>query len=89
MCQARKWHAHNMTDCKIFLLIFVIMLSFVDGLVLANDVDNKRCYLLHHEVKRLASPCFMVTNHDASMMPNLRLTSPVSANCWPYKLLIS
>ena len=39
------------------------------GMVIANDKDNKRCYTLVHQVKRLSSPCVMVTNHDATMFP--------------------
>ncbi|CAF0917297.1 unnamed protein product [Adineta ricciae] len=42
------------------------------GFVIANDVDNKRCYTLVHQVKRLESPCFAIINHDASNLPNLR-----------------
>ena len=41
------------------------------GVVVANDADNKRCYMLVHQAKRLNSPCFMVTNHDASVFPML------------------
>jgi len=40
------------------------------GFVVANDSDNSRCYMLTHQVKRLQSPCIMITNHDASCMPN-------------------
>lgn len=39
------------------------------GFVVANDVDNKRCYMLVHQGKRLCSPAFIVTNHDASRYP--------------------
>ncbi|KAM5157449.1 RNA cytosine C(5)-methyltransferase NSUN2 isoform 1-T2 [Mantella aurantiaca] len=45
--------------------------SFPEGFVIANDVDNKRCYLLVHQAKRLNSPCVMVVNHDASSIPRL------------------
>lgn len=41
------------------------------GFVVANDVDNNRCYMLVHQAKRLNSPCFVVTNHDSSFFPNL------------------
>uniref|UniRef100_A0A1A9WT17 tRNA (cytosine(34)-C(5))-methyltransferase n=1 Tax=Glossina brevipalpis TaxID=37001 RepID=A0A1A9WT17_9MUSC len=41
------------------------------GFVLANDVDNNRCYMLVHQAKRLNSPCFLVTNHDSAYFPNL------------------
>ncbi|XP_062986267.1 RNA cytosine C(5)-methyltransferase NSUN2 [Elgaria multicarinata webbii] len=47
---------------------------FPEGFVIANDVDNKRCYLLVHQAKRLNSPCIMVVNHDASSIPNLQIT---------------
>ncbi|CAB3363625.1 Hypothetical predicted protein [Cloeon dipterum] len=43
------------------------------GMVVANDADNKRCYMLVHQAKRLNSPCLLVTNHDASAMPNFQL----------------
>ncbi|XP_020860107.1 RNA cytosine C(5)-methyltransferase NSUN2 [Phascolarctos cinereus] len=47
--------------------------SFPEGFVIANDVDNKRCYLLVHQAKRLSSPCIMVVNHDASSIPRLQI----------------
>ncbi|KAK6195511.1 hypothetical protein SNE40_000925 [Patella caerulea] len=43
-----------------------------DGFVIANDADNKRCYLMVHQVKRLLSPCCMIVNHDASIFPKFR-----------------
>ncbi|XP_046386703.1 tRNA (cytosine(34)-C(5))-methyltransferase isoform X2 [Ischnura elegans] len=46
-----------------------------DGFVIANDVDNKRCYMLVHQAKRLSSPCFAITNHDSSVMPNFLFTN--------------
>nr|KAF6490427.1 NOP2/Sun RNA methyltransferase 2 [Molossus molossus] len=46
---------------------------FPEGFVIANDVDNKRCYLLVHQAKRLSSPCIMVVNHDASCIPRLMI----------------
>lgn len=42
------------------------------GYVIANDVDNKRCYMLVHQAKRLNSPCIAVTNHDSAILPNFR-----------------
>ncbi|XP_059801112.1 RNA cytosine C(5)-methyltransferase NSUN2 [Hypanus sabinus] len=47
--------------------------AFPEGFVIANDVDNKRCYLLVHQSKRLHSPCVMVVNHDASNIPRLQM----------------
>ncbi|XP_029445861.1 tRNA (cytosine(34)-C(5))-methyltransferase isoform X1 [Rhinatrema bivittatum] len=48
-------------------------IPFPEGFVIANDVDNKRCYLLVHQAKRLNSPCIMVVNHDASSIPRLQV----------------
>uniref|UniRef100_A0A8C4ZWK7 tRNA (cytosine(34)-C(5))-methyltransferase n=1 Tax=Gadus morhua TaxID=8049 RepID=A0A8C4ZWK7_GADMO len=48
---------------------------FPEGFVIANDVDNKRCYLLVHQAKRLNSPCIMVINHDASIIPSLQVAT--------------
>lgn len=48
--------------------------SDLDGLVVANDVDNKRCYMLVHQSKRLHSPGVVIVNHDASQMPNMYRT---------------
>ena len=41
------------------------------GSILANDADHKRCYMLTHQLKRLNTPCVIVTNHDASIYPKL------------------
>ncbi|KAK4884892.1 hypothetical protein RN001_001163 [Aquatica leii] len=41
------------------------------GYVVANDIDNKRCYMLVHQAKRLNSPCMAVINHDSAILPNL------------------
>uniref|UniRef100_A0A4W5NM18 tRNA (cytosine(34)-C(5))-methyltransferase n=1 Tax=Hucho hucho TaxID=62062 RepID=A0A4W5NM18_9TELE len=48
-------------------------IPFLEGFVIANDMDNKRCYLLVHQAKRLNSPCIMVVNHDASCIPRLQI----------------
>jgi len=46
------------------------------GFVVANDSDNARCYMLTHQVKRLQSPCVLITNHDAACMPNIYIPDP-------------
>ena len=43
------------------------------GLVIANDADYKRAQMLIHQVKRLSSPNLIVTNHDATMFPSIRI----------------
>jgi len=50
------------------------------GLLVANDADNSRCYMLTHQAKRLQSPCFLITNHDASIMPKLYVPDPDSTD---------
>lgn len=44
------------------------------GYVIANDIDNKRCYMLVHQAKRLNSPCIAVMNHDSAVLPNFKST---------------
>ncbi|XP_026490725.2 tRNA (cytosine(34)-C(5))-methyltransferase [Vanessa tameamea] len=44
------------------------------GFVMANDVDNSRCYMLVHQAKRLNSSCIVITNHDSAVMPSLVIT---------------
>ena len=46
-----------------------------EGLVVANDADMKRCFVLIHQTQRLQSPCVLVTNHDASQFPSIALSS--------------
>ncbi|XP_043267526.1 tRNA (cytosine(34)-C(5))-methyltransferase [Venturia canescens] len=46
------------------------------GFVIANDLDNNRCYMLVHQAKRLNSPNILITNHDSSIMPNFNFTKP-------------
>ncbi|KAI9764926.1 MAG: hypothetical protein M1840_007951 [Geoglossum simile] len=48
------------------------------GLVIANDADFKRAYMLVHQTKRLNSPNLIVTNHDATLFPSIRLPSPTA-----------
>lgn len=45
------------------------------GYIIANDVNNSRCYMLAHQMKRLNLPYFLITNHDASIMPNFYTTA--------------
>ncbi|TPX06966.1 uncharacterized protein E0L32_011111 [Thyridium curvatum] len=45
------------------------------GLLIANDADYKRSHMLIHQLKRLSSPNMIVTNHDATLFPSLRLPS--------------
>ena len=45
------------------------------GLLIANDADYKRAHMLIHQMKRLNSPNLIVTNHDATMYPSIKLPS--------------
>ncbi|KAL4871182.1 hypothetical protein BDV12DRAFT_164349 [Aspergillus spectabilis] len=49
------------------------------GLLIANDSDHKRAHMLVHQMKRLSSPNLIVTNHDATMYPSIRLPPKPSA----------
>ncbi|KAG1701200.1 tRNA (cytosine(34)-C(5))-methyltransferase [Nymphon striatum] len=49
-----------------------------EGVVVANDMDNKRCYMLVHQTKRLQSPCFLITNHDATIFPKMKVMTVIS-----------
>ena len=50
------------------------------GLVVANDVDYKRAHMLVHQVKRLNSPNLIVTNHDATAFPSIRIGTEQDAS---------
>lgn len=41
------------------------------GFVLANEMSRGRAYMLVHHIKRLQSPAFLVSSHDATLMPNV------------------
>jgi multisite-specific tRNA:(cytosine-C5)-methyltransferase len=43
------------------------------GILIANDSDYKRAHMLIHQLKRLSSPNLIVTNHDATMYPSIKL----------------
>lgn len=54
------------------------------GLLIANDADYKRAHLLIHQMKRLDSPNLIVTNHDATIFPSIKLPSkPVLEGATP------
>lgn len=42
-----------------------------DGICVANDKDNKRCYMLVHQIQRLNSPSTIIVNHDAAFFPEI------------------
>ena len=50
------------------------------GVIVANDIDNKRCYMLVHQAKRFHSPSCIITNHDACEMPNFWETDSTTGN---------
>lgn len=43
------------------------------GLLIANDADYKRCHMLTHQLKRLSSANLLITNHDATQYPSIKL----------------
>ncbi|KAI8239604.1 Multisite-specific tRNA:(cytosine-C(5))-methyltransferase [Colletotrichum sp. SAR 10_99] len=51
------------------------------GILIANDADYKRGHLLVHQLKRISSPNLLVTNHDATQYPAIKLPSdPATPN---------
>ena len=67
-------------------------LPIPSGFVIANDLENKRCYMLMHQLKRLESPNFMIINQDASALPNLRLGDDdalASGRCVAYDRILA
>jgi len=42
-------------------------------MVIANEIDDKRCYMLTHQANRLSSPCYICTNHPAQFFPTIYL----------------
>ncbi|RDW91819.1 hypothetical protein BP5796_01213 [Coleophoma crateriformis] len=50
------------------------------GLLIANDSDYKRSHMLIHQLKRLSSPNLIVTNHDATLYPSIKLPGGAGGN---------
>lgn len=44
-----------------------------EGVVIANDLNRDRAYLLVHRARRLASPALIVTNDNAITFPQLKI----------------
>ncbi|KAF5749781.1 tRNA (cytosine(34)-C(5))-methyltransferase [Tripterygium wilfordii] len=64
---------------KTFQLLEIIYKSMgsgllPDGMVIANDLDVKRCNLLIHQTKRMCTANLIVTNHEAQHFPGCRLS---------------
>ncbi|KAH9931944.1 cytosine-5--methyltransferase [Fomitopsis serialis] len=58
-------HAHDSMNAS----------SYPSGLLIANDSDYKRTHMLIHQSARLPSPALIVTNHDASIYPAIKIPS--------------
>lgn len=56
-------------------------ITFNNGLVVANDVDNKRCYMLVHQASRLNSPNCIIVNEDAARIPKARTFTEDGNEC--------
>lgn len=44
-----------------------------NGLVIANDADIRRCWMLSHQLKRFASADLVVTHHEAQFFPKVMM----------------
>jgi len=58
------------------------------GLIVANDASNPRCYTMTHNLKRLGSPCLIVTNHNAITMPNMDVQPEDPSSATPPRVLM-
>ncbi|KAI3814028.1 hypothetical protein L1987_18770 [Smallanthus sonchifolius] len=47
--------------------------SLPSGMIVANDVDVKRCNLLIHQTKRMSTANLVVTNHEAQHFPSCHM----------------
>ncbi|KAI9226767.1 MAG: S-adenosyl-L-methionine-dependent methyltransferase [Piptocephalis tieghemiana] len=48
--------------------------SVPSGLIIANDANGKRSYMLVHHTRRLQSPALVITNHEAQFFPTIHLS---------------
>lgn len=55
------------------------------GLLIANDIDYRRAHMLVHQMKRLSSPNIIVTNHDATVYPSIKLPTVQSSDGNPHQ----
>jgi 16S rRNA C967 or C1407 C5-methylase (RsmB/RsmF family) len=46
-----------------------------NGVLIANDVDFKRAYMLTKRTNTIRSPCQVITTHDGSLFPHLEIES--------------
>ncbi len=45
------------------------------GLIVANDADTDRAYMLVHQTRRVTSPLLLITTHKGQMWPKIRVPS--------------
>ena len=71
-------------ESSMLILFFVDSFLFFkntthsDGMVIANDADTDRCYLLVHQTSRLGSPSFLVTTQEAEVFFSSSLLFKIS-----------
>jgi 16S rRNA C967 or C1407 C5-methylase (RsmB/RsmF family) len=46
------------------------------GVVVANDADTSRCFMLAHQLRRFGQDSVLVTNHEAQSFPLYRPAPP-------------
>lgn len=72
-CTHYVFYHLDMTGRESESCVVVTILCDAAGMVVANDVDERRCYMLVHQVKRISSPCVMMTNYAAQLFPAIRI----------------
>ena len=45
-------------------------------MVVANDADTSRCFMLAHQLRRFGQDSVLVTNHEAQSFPLCRPAAP-------------
>lgn len=62
----------NPSESALINVLLSILITFSEGMVIANDVDMKRCYMLiHHTLKRFRTAACAVTCEDAARFPEI------------------
>lgn len=44
-----------------------------EGILVSNDIDITRCYLLTHQLQRIGTKNVIVTNHDGKSFPDMKI----------------
>ena len=83
LCQVRQNCSVMWRGVVCCVVLCCLTQIHVGGVVLANDVDKKRCYMLAHQLSKMNSPCFLVANSAAQGFPLIKLVPQSDATSLP------